>query len=389
MELRSIYYAIPYAIVFILMLFLYLLERKGQRIRNNDINKGTIIINRARYSALFVLLIFIGLRGHIYTDCIEYYRFFEDVPLIWKVHVDDYTTMEPGFVIYTSLFKTIIPNYYCWVFFNSLFDLLVLYFFFKNNTKSIVLAFLVFLAYQGLYIEFNLYRNAKAISFFILSIPYLQNRKILPYMILNCIGGCFHVAAFLFIPIYFIIHLRWTKPVLWGMFIVANLCFFLQLHPTTFLLDQLTAGASDYVALKANKFANKTETYGLSFGYIEKTFITLLVLFLYNKLTHKQNINTIYCNCAVFFYFITFLFSDIAIFTERLSYLFIFALWVIIPEMFYTSFKIRRIVVVGILLILFLRIVESNMTAICYYDNLLWGIMDINKRATIVDMFVY
>lgn len=385
MELRSVLYSVPYAIVFLILLFLYFRERESLKKVNLQAGENSEV-KAVRMTALILLLLFIGLRGFIYTDCIEYYRLFEEIPSIGRLHIDDYN-MESGFIIYTSLFKTIIPNYYCWVFFNTLFDLLVFYSFFKNNTNSVALAFLVFLAYQGLYIEFNLYRNAKAISFFILSLPYLKDRKFLPYLLLNLLGASFHVGAFLLIPFYFFIHKKWPKPVLWALFIIANICFFLDFHPTSILLDKFAAGASDYLAFKASKYAKNTETYGLSFGYVEKTMITCLIVFLYNKLANKNSSNIIYSNSAVVFYFITFLFSDIAILTERLSYMFIFSLWVVLTEIFYIKFNSKRIVTIGLLLLLFMRLIESNMTAMCYYDNLLWGIMDLDQRTMIIERF--
>ncbi len=385
MELRSVYYAIPYAIVFIILFIFYLLEKKV--IIRCDLKRNQVVLNRVRILALIVLVFFIGLRGHVYTDCIQYYYLFDGMPLIWNLHLEDFN-MEPGFIIYTSLFKTIIPNYFCWVFFNSLFYLIILYLFIKKSTPSVVLGFLAFLAYQGLYIDINLYRNAMAISFFMISIPYIQNKRFLPFLILNVIGATFHVAALLYIPLYFVIDKKWSNSVLWGFFIIANICFFFQLHPTTILIGEFSSGASEYIAYKANKYANYSETYGLSFGYFEKTIVTCLIIILYNKLSNKKSINYVYCNCAILFYFITFLFSDIAILTERLSYLFIFSLWVILPEIFYISFQNKKIVTTGILLLLFMRLVVSNMTAMCYYDNLLWGIMDIEQRVMINERFI-
>lgn len=386
MELRSAFYAIPYAIVFLLIFFLYLVEKKELRLKNLHPKKSQGIIRRVRYLALAILVVFIGLRGHIYTDCIEYYHIFDEMSLIWKLRLDDFN-MEPGFIVYTSLFKTIIPDYHCWVFFNSLFFLLVLYLFFKKYTQSVILCFLVFVAYQGFYISFNLYRNAIALAFFIISIPYIEKQQLKPFLLLNILGATFHVASLLYIPLYFVIQKKWSTTVLWGLFVIANICFIFQLHPTSFVLENFSTSSFQYLAFKANKYAGYTVEYGLSFGYIEKTITTVLIIVLYGRLSKKNAINCICCNCAVLFYAITFTFSDISILTERLSYCFIFSLWVILSEIFYVKFSNKEIVTVGLLLLLFVRLVISNVTAMCYYDNLLWGIMDINQRYSIVREF--
>lgn len=341
---------------------------------------------RVRFIAMTFLLFFIGLRGHVYTDCVEYYYLFEEIPKIGSLHVDDFN-MEPGFIIYTSLFKTIIPNYFCWVFFNSLVDLVVLYLFLKNNTKYLVLGLLIFLAYQGLYIEFNLYRNAKALTLFLISLPYLKERRLLPYLLLNIVGATIHVGALLFVPLYFFVHKKWGQPLLWGLVIIANICFFAEIHITSALLDRIAVGSSEYLAFKANKYAGISESVGLSFGYIEKTLVICLIILLYKKLIAGKPSNIIFCNCAVIFYFVTYFFSDISILTERLSYQFIFAMWVILAEVFCIRFKYKKIVTLGIIVLLLLRLMVSNMTAMCYYDNVLWGIMSIDQRASIISMF--
>ena len=385
MELRSLFYAFPYAIVFIAIFFLSDKELRTIETVEDEEEKYSIIRD-VRFLAVGLLIVFIGLRGHVYTDFLEYYNLFDTIPLIWNLNIEDFN-MEPGFIIYTSLFKTVIPNYYCWVLFNTIFDLTVFFFFFRKYTKSVVFAFLVFLAYQGLYIEFNLYRNAKAISLFLLSIPFLEERRLWPYLLLNILGGLFHVGAFMLIPLYFFVNRRWSPYVLWGLFGVANFCFFFQFHITTFLLEKIAGGASEYLAYKASKYAGFSDSYGLSFGYLEKSLIIVLIILLYNKLTETKTANIIFCNCSVIFYFITFFFADISILTERLSYQFIFALWLVLAELLFIDFSYKRIVVLGIVLLMFMRLVESNMTAMCYYDNLLWGIMDTNQRSLIIGQF--
>lgn len=165
------------------------------------------MLNRkaAVFTAYAILLWFIGLRGHMYSDFIVYYPLFEELPAISDLEVGDYL-MEPGFIIYSSLIKTIFPNYFIWIFINTSIDLLVFYHVFKRYTEFRILPLIFFIAYMGLSIEFNLYRNVKALDLFLLSIPYLQQRRIVPYMFLNLLGATFHVSSLIYIPMYFLLH---------------------------------------------------------------------------------------------------------------------------------------------------------------------------------------
>ena len=103
MPLNSVLYAIPYIIIFGTLWFLYLNE--VGRIKNGLSPK------HSRNLAFSLLLVFIGLRGHLYSDFISYYPFFENLPTINKLNDIFQGNFEPGFVIYSSVLKTIIPNY--------------------------------------------------------------------------------------------------------------------------------------------------------------------------------------------------------------------------------------------------------------------------------------
>lgn len=62
------------------------------------------------------------------------------------------------------------------------------------------------LIYFALFLDsVNVMRNMKSISFFYLSIPFLIQRKALPYFILNLIGFGFHTSSIVYFPLYFIL----------------------------------------------------------------------------------------------------------------------------------------------------------------------------------------
>lgn len=90
---------------------------------------------------------------------------------------------EKGFILYSILIKSLFSNYFIWVFIGSLLDLIVIHKIITKNTNYYILAVIMFILFGGLTIEFNLYRNSKAIICFLLSINYLQKE------------GCSHICC--------------------------------------------------------------------------------------------------------------------------------------------------------------------------------------------------
>ena len=182
----SYIYSVPYLVYFFFLLlamlkeFVYLNKRQEKK-------KLDLLV-------LGSLIVFLGLRGFVYTDWTLYYQFFLKLPMLadW-----DYWTLdgivfdcgyEKGFILYSILIKSLFSNYFIWVFIGSLLDLIVIHKIITKNTNYYILAVIMFILFGGLTIEFNLYRNSKAIICFLLSINYLQKRRLLPYLLLNTLG---------------------------------------------------------------------------------------------------------------------------------------------------------------------------------------------------------
>ena len=198
--------------------------------------------------------------------------------------------VEFGFVLYSSLIKTILPNYHCWVFINTLVDLSVCFWVFRKFSLSIVLSFIVFFAIQGLTLEFNLYRNVKAIDCFLLSLPYLKERKILPYLALNLLGTLFHLTSFLYLPMYFVLTKRIPNIIIWGAFIAVNLMMFLKISITGKAVDLLLPlmGIESMATKLSEYYGNSSDAYGLSIGSIGALILIVIYFLIRRVLTFKN-----------------------------------------------------------------------------------------------------
>jgi hypothetical protein len=187
--------SLPYALLFCLFLCTAFLEHRVVR------PKQILLI---RSIVVAVALVFFGLRGHILTDFTNYYQFFRKLDasnLILESGI-----YEPGFVFLGFLAKQIHDNYFFWIFLSSAIHVFILVFAFKKYLGNVSLGLIFFLGYRGIFIEFNLMQNFMAILMFLLSITYLSQRKLVPYLVLNLIGMTFHISSIIYFPLYFVLH---------------------------------------------------------------------------------------------------------------------------------------------------------------------------------------
>ena len=172
----SIWYAVPYML---LLAAFYFLAYQEQRSIAAKRNRQTLHI---WCGALF--LFFFGLRGFVGWDWHSYYPLFESIPSLFHLSSSEFDTselIEPGYIIYVAFVKLFTDNYHVFIFISVLIDFLLLHKIFKRYNRNVAFAFALFIGFS-LTTEINLLRNIKAILIFLLALPYIRERRILPYM---------------------------------------------------------------------------------------------------------------------------------------------------------------------------------------------------------------
>jgi hypothetical protein len=371
-------YSIPYIVFYLVIFFLFLIESK-----NHYISKS----NKILYFFIFTLfLFFIGLRGHIYTDWLSYVEIFEETPQLWNQTTLNYIgdgKMEFGFLLFTVFIKTIFSNYFFWVFIIALINLLVLNKLFKKHTKYYSLAFLTFFIMNGLGIMFNLYRNSIALSFFLLSLNFLKEKKFTKYLILNLLGGCFHYSALLFIPLYFLLNKDIPKKIIWILFIIANFIFLLKIKWLSYILGDIVSIINiSQISDKINAYSSGNSA-TFTIGYFERVFTFIFFTIFYKDLVLKDNFNKIFYNIFILFFLCVFLLSEVRVFSDRFSYLFIFSYWFLYPNIFdLIANKSKKYLFISLFFCYSIfRIYTANTNLMAKYDNLLWGIENYQDRS--------
>lgn len=347
-----------------------------------------------RLYCVLIYLIFIGLRGYIGTDWYNYQLIFNNTPALfsedWRSFWSE-NRLEPGFIGFVSTMKSVWNNYYFFVFINSCIDVSIVHIFLKKYVDWYTLGFLIFFVMGGLTLS-ELMRNMRGICIFMLSIKYLSERKPLPYFMLNGLGMLFHWTSLFFLPLYFILHIRWNRSILFVAFIIVNIIFLYQiefLRPTIEWAAEKFGGRTAYLFTQYLLNEAFSERYVLSIGYFERVLTTLLILIFWGKLHRKRNTNTVFINIYTLYIFSFFFLSEIRELAARASLLFIFSYWVLIPALFnaiITRWK-RRLFIISLYIYCLLKINGLTSLPLYRYDNHLWGIERYERRVRGFDHF--
>lgn len=333
-------YSITYAIPHILFYLLIAIPCFNVEVETLEVKRSYKYFRLI--SMLLIPFIFIGLRGFVFTDWYSYYPLFQSTPTLFdskeliNKFLDAYT-LEPGFLIYNIIIKSIFRDYFFYQLVNFLIDYIIIIYFFKKYLKDYwYLGIYFFFLYNGNLIEINLFRNSKAMMLFLLSVPYIKQKKFLKYFLLNLLGITFHISSIIYIPLYFIVDRRFNRNFVFLMYIVGNIFYILNIQWISPLLDILfpILSINPRLAVILKQYMKASGAYSLSIGYIERNISFLLAYHFAPKLEKIDDENRIFNN---FFYMYIFLFlygSCFSIVYERVALLFIFSYWILFPRIY-------------------------------------------------------
>lgn len=384
--MESLTFSLPYLLVTGLFVALTLLERQHRTSPSRQ--------QLFRFGCIFIYLIFIGLRGYIGTDWYTYRVIFDDTPTLfsgdwrgfWSTH-----WLEPGFVVFTSALKSVWDNYHFFVFANACLDVAVLHLFLRRYTGWYTLGFLIFFVMGGLTMC-ELFRTARSVGLFLLSLRYLSARRPLPYFALNGLGMLFHVTAILYLLLYWLLHRRWPKWLFISILIAGNILFLGRIEWVRPLVEWTAeALGGRYGYLGAQYILNEAfnERYTFSIGYFERIASALLILCFWKKLHRQQEHNVLFISAFMLYFAAFFFLSEIRVLSTRVSLLFIFGYWVLAPALFESlRGRLARIVfLTAIYVYCMLKISGLTQISLYRYDNLLWGVERYERRTAEFDRY--
>jgi hypothetical protein len=338
------------------------------------------------YILISILVFYFAFRGFVSWDWDNYYLFYDVIPdlfdgfnAIFDIFNAHY--FENGFILYAVICKTVSTNYFFFQAISSIIDICILYFFFKTYIPDkIVLGFIFFYLFQGIHIEMNLLRNSKAIMLFLLSIKYMNEKKILSYVGLNLIGVCFHTSSILFLPLYFILNRKYPRPLIILLFIIGNFIFFLSVEWVTGLLDGI-AGLFDIRLFKLIAvYLNSDSAMAakvFSIGYLERVFSFFAFVFVSKKLTAYSRVNIVFINSLYIYVLMHLYLHEMYILIERVALLFIFSYWVLYPQLYkYMRKNYKALFLIVLFIYGSLKLCSGQRAAIDKYENILFSHRD-------------
>jgi hypothetical protein len=382
----SIWYSIPYALVVAVFFSLYLYEateRKYYRILN--------IVPATKLYIFIFFMIFVGLRGFVFTDWINYIQVFRNTPTFPFFDWGDRSigSMEYGFIFLIKLVKKFSDNYFVFVFISTLIDFILIYIIFKNE-KSFALCMLFYYIFStggpGFRIEFNLMRNVKSILLFTISLKYIKENNFIKYLFLNVIGCFFHISALLYIPMYFFLKRDILIKHSLLLFVIGNIFYIFQIrwmHGVLNILADIIGGRLGFLLNVYIESETYSSAYGLNMAFFQKV-ISYAIIKSNEKKLLKSSDNVIYMNIFYMFIILNGFFSEMMIFIIRITMLFVMGYWIIFPRLYFLLSKKKKIIfLIGILLFGIVKMSVPSQIQF-RYDNILFGYQSESERTRIL-----
>ena len=375
-------YSVPYLLFafFLLLLMYYEHSRKMKR-------------NKVRAFCLITFILFGGFRGFIFYDWMGYYPMFDAVDTLWNLNGDSFRMLlmdgrnidlvEPGFVIYMSVIKTIWNNWFFFILLSTAIDVWVFDKLFQRYSANYAFAFFVFFSLH-LGMEFNLMRNVKALVIFFLAIDSIYKRQLGQFALWTLLGLSFHRTFLLLAPLYFVGLKDFGRQVWLTIFVIINVIYLFQIPVVSALLNPVAKFLGGGFAAKAATY-QESDIYsiarGFTLGYIIRFVTFLLVMGNYGKILSYRKDFVLILNVFLLYIIVNIGMTDMTVFVNRMEILLGFSLWLIYPLLFYYMCGWRRqLYSVFIISYCLLRIIGTTSNAMCDYENVLFGAHSFDER---------
>lgn len=282
-----------------------------------------------------ILVAFFGTRGYIGYDWYSYIPSFEKSQNIIELVKNGFIAggFEKGFQVYCAGIKLFTDNYLIFNFINTLIDFIILYFIFKRYSKYPIFALFIYFGVYGVAFEIDMIRNLKSILLFILSIKYIEDRKIMPFIALNLLGFFFHSSSLIYFPMYFLLKINWNRLFIFVVFILGNIYYLLDKRLIIKNIGSLANMLPGSIGKKVSVYISIVPDYfplGVTLFYFERIIIFILVFLMLNRLSEKRY-GTIFANSLFLSVFIFLFGAEFSVLTLRIGILFVYSYWFILP----------------------------------------------------------
>ena len=151
------------------------------------------------------LWLFVGLRSNnTGADTIGYVESFQNIVNIRWDGIAEAYTKDHGYYYFVKLIRSITSSTVIFKLATAFASLIGVFDLCYRNTKRPVLALYFYVTIGNLYFVMTGMRQAIAMSICLLSIRFIQKRKLIPFVLLVLIAAQFHHSAYIFLVMYFL-----------------------------------------------------------------------------------------------------------------------------------------------------------------------------------------
>jgi hypothetical protein len=317
-----------------------------------------------------VLILQSGLRNiAVGSDTYNYYTYFEEVKqLSWSDVFNNFKTVyvsgegkDAGYIVFEKLVSILTTEYQVLLMVIAILFFYALGNFLLKNTTKLNDAMMAFIIYSVLFYAFfsiTGHRQTIATAGSLFAFEFIKKKKLIPFLLLIIVAATIHKSVVLFIPFYFIAHIKNIKHFNWSILMLFPVFMVARNQISTYF--KVLAGYEEYGEYEGA-------------GSFIFTFIFLIIVIaalIRSNIILKNNKNARYAfnafGVALLFLPLTWVNPSAM---RVVQYFSIFML-ILIPEIINSfdeiSIKFKRGVQNGLIIVLLALFIKSNLTTIPY-----------------------
>lgn len=289
-----IYFLIPALMLF----FSIILERF------KDINLKVIFY----ICLVFILVMFAGLRGNVEPDYLNYFDIFKSAGMNVNVNV------EPAFFYFNKILNYFRMSFQWVIFLIAFFSITLKINFLFKNSPNFTFSILIYYCSMFFLYDFIAIRQALSMAIFMISIPFIIDRKFFHYAALISIASMIHLSALVLIPLYFFIHYSYNKVLFYFVLLLTTSVSVLKVDIQLVSLLLSYFGLPDFASNKLDVYTQEDVFAALS---VRQLLLGFVFVFFLSKNDNK--IIQVLLNIYIFGIVIGTLFNEVPQMSFRLK----------------------------------------------------------------------
>ena len=251
------------------------------------------------YVAMFMLFLLSALRSGIYSgDTIRYMRYYDRyASYSFNQMLELYKeglTKDPTYHMTAWLFSRVFENSQWWIaFLSAIFCFAVGRLIYKKSLVPIV-SIVMYITLGYFSFSMTGLRQSVGIVIILLSYPFLERRKLIPFVIMILLASLYHTTAIVFLIAYPFATMKFGKyHIIAAIFALAVFYLF-----RTQLLEALNSLLGEQERFQ-NYISGEAHTLTMS-GFIIQCFIFAFAMFYYRRMVNKDKNNLVLYNLSFF-----------------------------------------------------------------------------------------